>query len=247
MIHARETDTVGDLVATDFRTAAVFAKAGIDFCCGGRRSLAEACEAAGVPLDEVARSLDALPPLQGSAQGDARQWTATRIIGRILEHHHAYVREALPLIANYVTRLVAVHGERHPELARVAAEFAQLRLGLQQHMLKEEQVLFPYIRELEATESTGRPLPPSPFGTVENPIRMMERDHQDAGEEMRIIRELTGGYAAPADGCTTYRVALAELERFERDLHEHVHLENNVLFPKAVALEGRLQGRRSDV
>jgi regulator of cell morphogenesis and NO signaling len=125
----------------------------------------------------------------------------------------------------------------------VAATFEEVRLGLQQHMLKDEQLLFPYIRELEAIDSTGRPLPPSPFGTVENPIRMMEREHQEAGDEMRIIRELTGGYVPPADGCTTYRVALAELERFERDLHEHVHLENNVLFPRAVALEGRLRER----
>lgn len=243
MSHARETDTVGDLVATDFRTAAVFEKAGIDFCCGGRRSLLEACEAAGVSFDEVTRTLEALPPLEGSAQEAARQWPATRIIDRILGHHHAYVREALPLIAAYVARLVSVHGERHPELVRVAATFEEVRLGLQQHMLKEEQVLFPYIRELEAIDSTGRPLPPSPFGTVENPIRMMEREHQEAGDEMRIIRELTGGYVPPADGCTTYRVALAELERFERDLHEHVHLENNVLFPRAVALEGRLRER----
>ena len=120
------------------------------------------------------------------------------------------------------------------ELVRVATSFDQMGRDLLQHMMKEERVLFPYIRELAASEGVATP---SPFGTVENPIRMMEREHREASDEMRLIRELTNGYVAPADGCSTYRVCVAELAAFERDLHRHVHLENNVLFPKAIELE----------
>lgn len=243
MVHAREADTVGDLVAADFRAAAVFERLGIDFCCGGRSSLAEACRTAGVSIDVLFRNLEAIPPLSSPAGDDPRQWPATRLIEHILTRHHAYVREALPRISAFLSRLIDVHGVRHPEIVGVGREFQHLELGLQQHMMKEEQVLFPYIRELAETESTGRPLAPSPFGTVENPIRMMEREHEEAGEELRTLRELTNGYVAPDDGCTTYRVTMAELERFERDLHEHIHLENNVLFPNAVGLEQRLHGQ----
>jgi regulator of cell morphogenesis and NO signaling len=146
------------------------------------------------------------------------------------------VRSTLPLIARYLVKLVEAHGERHPALAEVRVAFARLSRDLEQHMIKEEQVLFPYICELAAREpSCGRS--PSPFGTVENPILMMEREHRAAADDLRTIRELTAGYSAPADGCTTYAVCLAELARFEMDLHRHVHLENNVLFPAAIALE----------
>jgi regulator of cell morphogenesis and NO signaling len=240
MIVIRETDTVGDLVATNFRAAGVFERVGIDFCCGGRRSLSEACHAAGVPLDGVVQELRALVVAAPPDDDDPRQWPLPRVVEHILERHHRYVREALPRIAGFLSRLVAVHAVRHPELTTVEAEFFHLQEELKRHMFKEEQVLFPYIRELAATEATARPLPASPFGTVENPIRMMEREHQEAGDDLRTIRDLTNGYVTPDDGCATYRVAMAELQQFERDLHEHIHLENNVLFPRAVAVERRL-------
>ncbi len=165
---------------------------------------------------------------------DVTRWPADRLIDHILVVHHAYIRSALPAIARHLAKLVDVHGARHPELARVAAAFDEIDRDLLQHMMKEERVLFPYIRELAAEPDLSRV---SPFGTVENPIRMMEREHREAGDEMRLIRELTGGFTVPADGCATYRICFEELAAFERDLHRHVHLENNVLFPKAVALE----------
>jgi regulator of cell morphogenesis and NO signaling len=142
----------------------------------------------------------------------------------------------MPTITHYLEKLVEVHGARHPELVRVSACFDRVSSDLGQHMLKEEQVLFPYVRDLAMTAAGGRHFR-SPFGTVENPIRMMEREHREVADELRNIRELTDGYVAPEDGCTTYEACMAELARFERDLHRHVHLENNVLFPKAVALE----------
>jgi regulator of cell morphogenesis and NO signaling len=234
------TSTIGELVATDFRTAAVFERFGIDFCCGGRRLFADACRTAAADPAAVITALDALPASDGK-DDDVTQWPTERLIDHIVTIHHGYVRSAVPIIASYLEKLQDVHGSRHPELARVRAYFDQIGADLTQHMVKEEQVLFPYVCELAArAETCGRAL--SPFGTVENPIHMMEREHREVADGLRIIRELTHGYAAPADGCTTYSVCMAELTRFERDLHRHVHLENNVLFPRAIELEREMCG-----
>jgi regulator of cell morphogenesis and NO signaling len=229
------TATIGEIVAGDFRAAAVFERFGIDFCCGGRRPLEEACRTANADPSDVALALDALPGVT-DADGDVTQWPLGRLIDHIVSVHHAYVRSSMPTISKYLTKLVEVHGARHPELVRVAAHFDHVSTDLGQHMMKEEQVLFPYVRDLASTAVGGRHFT-SPFGTVENPIRMMEREHREAADDLRVIRELTDGYATPADGCATYRVCMEELARFERDLHRHVHLENNVLFPRAVELE----------
>ena len=229
------TPTVGETVARDFRAAAVFERFGIDFCCGGRRALDEACRTAAVDPADVVRTLEALPPAT-DATANVTQWPLDQLIEYIVSTHHRYVRASMPTIGRYLAKLVDVHGARHPELARVAAYFENISRALAQHLLKEEQVLFPYIRELATTPVGGRECR-SPFGTVANPIRMMEREHREAAGQLRIIRELTNGYVSPEDGCTTYAVCMAELDRFERDLHRHVHLENNVLFPKALALE----------
>jgi regulator of cell morphogenesis and NO signaling len=236
-----EQATVGDIVAADFRTAAVFEQFGIDFCCGGRRSLPDACRAASADPAVVVRALDALPP-PATGDDDVTRWPVDRLINHILVAHHAYVRSALPTIARYLAKLNDVHGAQHPELARVATIFEQVGGELEQHMFKEEQILFPYVRDLGAQAGQPCGVRISPFGTVENPIRMMEREHREAADGLRLIRELTGGYTPPADGCTTYSVCLAELEHFERDLHRHVHLENNVLFPKAVEFEKQAVG-----
>jgi regulator of cell morphogenesis and NO signaling len=222
---------LGDIVAEDWRAAAVFDQFGIDFCCGGRRSVAAACQTAGIDAAAVEQALEQLHAVDAS--DEVSQWPITRLIDHIVTTHHDYVRGAVPRIAGYLAKLTSVHGARHPELAQVAAEFDVLGADLLQHMRKEEHVLFPYVRELEGQ---ARPAP-SPFGTVENPIRMMEREHEEAGTQLRELRRLTGDYTAPADGCATYRVCFEELAHFERDLHRHVHLENNVLFPRAVQLE----------
>jgi len=230
------TRTVGEVVAADFRAAAVFEQFGIDFCCSGRRTLGEACRAAAADPDTVVHALEALPPAI-ETDDDAARWPISRLIDFIVSTHHAYVRSAMPAIVRHLAKLTDVHGSRHPELSRVAACFEQVVADLGQHMLKEEQVLFPYVRDLAEFGDGGRTQ--SPFGTVANPIRMMEREHQEVGDALRIIRVLTCDYTAPDDGCTTYAIAMAELLQFERDLHRHVHLENNVLFPAAVRIEQR--------
>jgi len=237
-----EQVTVGEIVATDFRAAGVFERFGIDFCCGGRRSFADACRAAAADPGDVQRALSELPSTS-TGDDDVTVWPLDRLIDHVVERHHAYVRSALPTITRYLTKLEGVHGVRHPELARVANYFDELSHEFEQHMMKEEQLLFPYIKSLEAVRQGKSTLPASPFGTVENPIRMMEREHRDAADELRLIRELTDGFKTPADGCTTYQICMTEFEHFERDLHRHVHLENNVLFPRAVALEQELGQR----
>ena len=234
MIERLTTATVGDIVATDFRTAAVFEQFGIDFCCGGRVSLAEACRAAAIEPQTVIDALETLPP-STTDDDDPSAWPVAQLIDYIVATHHAYVRSALPQIDRHLAAIQAAHGSRHPELLRVRSSFDELALELTHHMIKEERILFPYVRELAARGARG--WAPSPFGTVENPIRMMEREHRDAADHLQTVRYLTNGFAAPADGCSTYVVCMAELGDFERDLHRHVHLENNVLFPAAVRLE----------
>jgi regulator of cell morphogenesis and NO signaling len=240
MIDSFSTSTIGALVAADFRRAEVFERFGIDFCCSGRRLLAEACGAIDVDPDDVLRALEALPG-PASSDDDVRRWPIPRLIEHVVSVHHTSVRSALPVIARHLARLTSTDGASHPEILRVNAYFSLLATDLSQHLLKEEHVLFPYIRDLTGSRDTVL-IPRSPFGTVENPIRMLEREHAEAGDTMRIIRELTQDYATPPDGSPTYGIAMAELQQFEHDLRRHVHLENNVLFPAAVRLEQQLSG-----
>lgn len=231
-MHFTGETTVGEIVAGDFRAAAVFQAFGIDFCCGGRHTVAEACRTrnidAGALLEAVARSC-ASP----SSSPRFDDWSPEMLISYIVANHHTFVRRALPSLTAHTQKLAAVHGSRHPELDEVARLTQQVADEMLTHMEKEEKVLFPYIAAVSEGTRNGLPAPRAPFGPIDNPIRMMEQDHEAAGAAMARIRELTGGYAVPEDGCTTYRVGLKELEAFEYDLHAHVHLENNVLFPKA--------------
>lgn len=224
--------TIGEIVAGDFRTAAVFQEFGIDFCCGGRRTVLEACQErhidADVVLDAVSRSC-AVP----GAAPRFDEWSTDTLIGYIVGHHHTYVRRALPSLTAHTQKIAAVHGSRHPELREVALLAQDIAAEMNVHMAKEEGVLFPYIAAVAEAVQNGIPAPRAPFGKIDNPIRMMEEDHDATGAAMARIRELTENYRVPEDGCTTYRVCLQELEAFEQDLHAHVHLENNILFPKA--------------
>ena len=172
-------------------------------------------------------------------EDDVTRWPVVRLIDHIVSTHHVYVREALPAIGRHLRNLCEAHGDRHPELARVASVFDAIAGELSFHLIKEERVLFPYIRELaEHVDPNRCAARLSPFGSVENPIRMMEREHRAATDDLRVIRTLTHDYAVPADGSAAYAVAMGQLALFERDLYRHIDLENNVLFPRAVALEG---------
>jgi regulator of cell morphogenesis and NO signaling len=227
--------TVGELVAADFRAAAVLSRFGIDFCCGGKRTLADACVARQVDPAHVLTEVSAACERSATAPR-YNEWEPQALIAFIVGHHHAYVRRSLPAVNDYLGRLIASHGERHPELREVERLWGMITGDMIAHMAKEEQVLFPYIVELANAAANGEGVSTPPFGSIEFPIRMMEMEHESAGDIMSRIREITDGYTPPADGCTTYRVCFQELQSFEEDLHAHVHLENNILFPKARAL-----------
>ena len=228
------------IVNEDFRAASVFERFGLDYCCHGHQSLEEAARARGVPAADVIGALTAL----GAPTPDHHlpaEWHDLRNLTRhIVEHHHQYVRRAVPTVSAQLEKLVNRHGERHRELAQVRLTFGQLADELLTHMEKEENLLFPVIDEMAAAQAVGGPLPPGPFATALHPIRVMEADHALAGDLTQLIRRITGDFAVPADGCTTYRACYAELAHFEADLHRHIHLENNVLFPKALEIERAL-------
>jgi len=230
-------DTIGELVARDYRKAEVFKKFGVDFCCGGKKTVARACAEKGLDPAVVEKELNALgeSPVSRSQQFDA--WDLGFLADYIENNHHSYVREAIPALSEYTTKIARVHGERHPELLEIARHFAAVASELNAHMPKEERILFPYIRQLSQAAKAGSHLPRPAFGSIQNPINMMEMEHEAAGSSMEAIRQLSQDYTVPADGCTTYRLAFAKLQEFEADLFQHIHLENNLLFPKAVKLE----------
>lgn len=232
--------TIRDIVANDFRTAAVFQRHGIDFCCRGNRSIQDACRTTKASADEVLREIAAATATPPTVTARFSTWDFATLVSYIVGNHHAFVRASMPILLTHTKKVAAVHGEDHPELVEVARLFAEVAEEMTSHMLKEEQILFPYILDLEQASEGAAPPPSAPFGTVRRPIRMMEAEHEAAGDAMARIRSLTSGYAIPEGACTTYRVCLQELEAFERDLHEHVHLENNILFPKAADLESKL-------
>jgi regulator of cell morphogenesis and NO signaling len=237
MTASTET-TVRDIVASDFRAAAVFQRFGIDFCCGGGATLNDACRSQNVDADEVLEALTSACATPDPRTPRFNAWDVGTLVTYIVSNHHAYVREALPAIQAHTRKIASVHGENHPELHEIARVFDGVADEMTSHMMKEERILFPYITALGAAAQRGTEPPFAPFGSVSNPIHMMEAEHESAGAAMARIRELTAGYTAPADACTTYRVSLQELEAFEADLHAHVHLENNILFPKAKELAG---------
>ena len=230
---------VRDIVINDYRAAAVFEKHGIDFCCGGARPLAAACQEAGADPATVLQELAAAGPAADSPAPSFDSWDPGTLIDYIVANHHAYVRRAIATILPHTQKVAAKHGGSHPEVVEIAGVFEAVAQEMTHHMMKEEHILFPYIRGLAEQARAGRPAPPSPFGTVRNPIRMMEMEHESAGNATRRIRTLSGDYTPPADACATFRATLEELREFELDLHQHVHLENNILHPKAIALEGQ--------
>lgn len=224
--------TVGKIVARDYRKAMVFKKHNIDFCCGGKISVEEAAQKANVDFERVLAELEAVDQLVENTE-DYNQWPLDRLVDHILEKHHEYVKNTMIQLTPMLNKVVMVHGTWRPELHEVSDHFNAVVHELTCHMYKEEEVLFPAIKRLvngRGNENT--------FGSVQNPIRAMEHEHDVAGELMKRISVLTDGYALPKGACATYTVVYKVLKEFEDDLHEHIHLENNILFPKAIALEG---------
>jgi regulator of cell morphogenesis and NO signaling len=228
------TKTVRELAVEVPNATRVFEKLGIDYCCGGDRPLEEACASANVAPDDVLRALE--QGSEASASVTNCDWN-TAPLGELVDHivnkHHAFVKSETPRLQALIAKVAGVHGKNHPELERVEVAFSELANELGAHLMKEEQVLFPYVKQMAGGSGCG----PSCFGTVQNPIRVMMTEHDDAGETLREMRRLTSDYSIPADACTSYATLCRALVDFEQDLHQHIHLENNILFPRAIALE----------
>ncbi|MBL7892880.1 MAG: iron-sulfur cluster repair di-iron protein [Bacteroidia bacterium] len=229
--------TIGDMVSKDFRKAEVFKKFGLDFCCGGKKTLTKACKEKGLDVVQIEKELKAVEEKMASPSQDFNSWDLGFLADYIVNTHHKYVLQAMPVIFEYTQKVAKVHGERNPEAIEIANLFLKVVDELNRHMMKEENVLFPYIKILASTKKNLKNLEPSPFGTIENPVRMMEKEHELVGELMENIKKLSHNYTPPAQACTTFRLSYAKLKEFEDDLHQHIHLENNILFPKAIALE----------
>ena len=231
--------TIGEMVADDFRMASVFSKYGIDFCCKGGRTLEEVCEKKNIPVSQLAGELEQAR-LSSAQPTDFASWPSDLLIDYIEKRHHRYIEEKSPVLIQYLNKLCKVHGDRHPELFQINEWFTASAGELAAHMKKEELILFPFIKKMEQARREGTDLQRPHFGTVENPVAMMKDEHTTEGERFEAISSLTDGYTPPADACSTYRVTFAMLAEFEQDLHTHIHLENNILFPRAIAMEREL-------
>ena len=222
--------SIGEIVANDFRAASLFKEAGIDFCCGGNKSLTVACQESGANAQELGEKIKELELTPVSGNLNFKEWNLVFLSDYIVNTHHKFVLKSLPELMFYTQKIADVHGAHHTELLEVASLFAKINDELLQHLKNEEEVLFPAIKsaETKATEDVK--------AVIVSEIRRMQGEHEFAGGAMDHINVLTNHYEIPADACNTYRVALKLLEQFEDDLHIHVHLENNILYPKALKL-----------
>jgi len=240
-MNITDENKIGELVAQNYRTATVFKRHKIDFCCKGNRSLKEVTDDKKIDLNALLQELSDVVNQNDSVSADFNTWDLDLLADYIEKKHHRYVEEHIPMLQQYLHKLCRVHGDRHPELIEINEHFNQCATALTAHMKKEELVLFPYIRKMVKSRQTHETLQAPHFGTVENPVRMMMHEHDVEGERFRTIAQLSNQYTPPEDACNTYRVTYNLLQEFENDLHLHIHLENNILFPKAVEMESFLQ------
>jgi regulator of cell morphogenesis and NO signaling len=233
--------TVAELVVEDYRAAEVFKKNGIDFCCGGKKTVAEVCRQKGMDASVLAAALSHLneAPVAGQRL-DFQSWPLPFLADYIVNVHHRYVLEKVPQIMQYASKVAQVHGHAYTETVAIAEKFELLAEELIVHLKKEEHILFPYVKFLQEAKEGKAAIATPPFGSVQNPIQVMEAEHESAGDAMREIRALSDDFTPPESACNTYRVLYKLLEEFEADLHRHVHLENNILFPRAQELEASL-------
>lgn len=231
---------VGDLVAQDYRTAPVFKKHGIDFCCKGNRTIAEACQSKEKEIDPLLNELNEILNQHQKKTQNYQDWSMDFLADYIVNTHHVYVRKRIEEIPPFLNKVCNVHGHASPELHEIQFLFSQAADDLCMHMMKEEQILFPYIKILAQSLKTVVTPEIPPYGTVENPIRMMRYEHELEGDRFSKISNLSNNYTPPEWGCKTYQVVYALLKEFEEDLHMHIHLENNILFQKAIEAERTL-------
>ena len=238
-MSATAEKTIRELATENLAATRVFEKLGIDYCCGGGQSIEEACRAANVRVDEVMKSIEAAGRSMPASSED-RHWQnepLADLIDYIKNRHHTYTREEIARLNPLFEKVCSVHGKKHPELLKMREVFRGLAGELTAHMMKEEMVLFPYMIRLENATTRKEAVPAAPFGTVKNPVAMMVHEHDSAGEALRALRQASCGYTSPEDACLSFKSLFNALAEFEADLHQHIHLENNILFPRAIEME----------
>ena len=234
--------TVRDIALEAPLTTRVFEEFKIDYCCGGRVDFSEACVNAGLDPAMVQEKLESVIRSASPVAQSTDDRSATQLVDHIVNTHHAFTRAELARLGPLMDKVASKHGESHPELIEIREKFFALNDELLPHMAKEEMVLFPYIKQIDYAAANGRPAPAPHFGTVRNPVRMMMFEHDAAGDILRRMRELASDYKTPEGACPSYGALYAGLEDLEKDLHQHIHLENNILFEQAIELEQTVAG-----
>ena len=235
-MNISKQNTVAEVVTQNIKAAHIFKKYGIDFCCGGGISIEKACTKHGVDYTLLENDIHGLDATVSRAN-NYDQWELSFLIDHIVNVHHTYVKESLPLILQYAEKVAQVHGHHYTEVVEIYTLFRAAAEELSGHLYKEEKILFPFIKAMDKANKEGSDAPKPPFGSVNNPIQMMENEHENVGDVFKKIAALTNNYNPPAEACNTFRALYSKLEEFELDLHQHIHLENNILFPKAIKLE----------
>jgi len=244
-MNITETSIIGEVVASDYHTAAVLKNHKIDFCCNGNRTIADVCLEKGLDPIILIDQLEESTKINHASKQDFNSWSLDFLADYIVNQHHHYVEQKIQEIKPYLSKIVQVHGSQHPELLSVQQLFEETSDELTRHMKKEEFILFPFIRKMVRAQDNRETLASPIFDSVQNPIAMMHHEHDAEGERFRKIAALTQDYTPPNDACNTYKVTLAMLKEFEEDLHLHIHLENNILFPKSIELEEQLRDNKN--
>ncbi|MDG2194745.1 MAG: iron-sulfur cluster repair di-iron protein [Polaribacter sp.] len=232
--------TVAEIVSKNIKTAHIFKKHGIDFCCGGGITVEKACAKNNVDVALLEKELTNVA-VENSNAYRYDQWDLDFLVAHIVNIHHTYVEENVPLLIQYTAKVAKVHGHHYKEVVEINSLFTEVANELTTHMKKEELILFPFIKKLVQADKEGYSLDAPRFGTVNNPITMMQDEHENAGDIFKTIAKLSNQYTPPEGACNTFKALYAKLEEFEQDLHQHIHLENNILFPKAILLEQKVQ------
>lgn len=242
-----QEETIGEIVANDYRTAAIFKSYKIDFCCNGNRKFSDVCKEKNIDMEKLVDEINAVTLKQSSNTFDYKSMDTDLLIDYVEKKHHRYVNNSIPVLLQYLDKLCKVHGNQHQELFEINNEFKECATALTAHMKKEELILFPIIRNMMKSNATHHELNLPHFKTVNNPINVMLSEHDTEGERFRKIALLTNDYTPPADACGTYKVAFSLLKEFEDDLHTHIHLENNIVFPRAIELQKQLDKMNSEI
>jgi regulator of cell morphogenesis and NO signaling len=242
MNEERNSITVGEIVANNFRASEIFKKYKIDFCCGGNKSLKDVCIENALDFSSILREIESCEPGVVSEKNNFNEWEPAVLADYIVNTHHYYVHSTMPEILDYTQKIAKVHGKVHPETIEIADLFILIMEDMISHMEKEEKILFPFVKKLSNAKLTGV-LPQSLFGAVTNPVRMMVQEHEAVGDIIKRIITLSNNFIPPVDACNTFKIAYAKLKEFTDDLFQHMHLENNILFPKVLELENTLSAK----